>query len=259
MIKFQNVTKHYGNNKALHGLNLDIHHGEFVSLVGRSGAGKSTLLKLIIGEEGIDGGKILIDDIDISLVRKTDLPYLRRKIGVVFQDIKLLPKRTAFENVAFAMEVCGHKMSKIIEDVPKILDLVGLSRKHDSFPTQMSGGEQQRVAIARALSHRPVLLLADEPTGNLDEFNAQEVLDLLLKLPKSSSSRILISSCSNQICRLNRIEDLRWPTIRSLRISALIQYALWDVPPNVRTKRRNKIFLNGVNTLVTTKLACPAT
>jgi cell division transport system ATP-binding protein len=211
MIKFQNVTKHYGNNKALHGLNLDIHHGEFVSLVGRSGAGKSTLLKLIIGEEGIDGGKILIDDIDISLVRKTDLPYLRRKIGVVFQDIKLLPKRTAFENVAFAMEVCGHKMSKIIEDVPKILDLVGLSRKHDSFPTQMSGGEQQRVAIARALSHRPVLLLADEPTGNLDEFNAQEVLDLLLKINTLGTTVILATHAADLVNKIKKrvitIED----------------------------------------------------
>src|SRR3954469_25034928 len=121
MIKFQNVTKHYNHLKALTNVNLDIHHGEFISLVGLSGAGKSTLLKLIIGEEQIDGGKILIDDIDISQVKKTDLPYLRRKIGVVFQDMKLLPKRTAFENVAFAMEVCGNRKEKINKDVPKIL------------------------------------------------------------------------------------------------------------------------------------------
>ena len=182
MIKFENVSKRYSHQKALDGINLQINHGEFISLVGLSGAGKTTLIKMIIGEEQIDGGKILIDDIDISQVKKGDLPYLRRKIGVVFQDMKLLPKRTAFENVAFAMEVCGHRKDKIEKDVPKILELVGLASKTDHFPHQMSGGEKQRVAIARALSHRPVLLLADEPTGNLDEVNAGEVLDLLLKM-----------------------------------------------------------------------------
>src|SRR6202140_3545775 len=113
MIKFQNVVKKYNHQKALNNINLDVHHGEFISLVGLSGAGKSTLLKLIIGEEHIDGGRILIDEIDITNVKKSDLPYLRRKIGMVFQDIKLLPKRTAFENIAFAMEVCGHRKEKI--------------------------------------------------------------------------------------------------------------------------------------------------
>src|SRR6202140_5392680 len=113
MIKFQNVVKKYNHQKALNNINLDVHHGEFISLVGLSGAGKSTLLKLIIGEEQIDGGRILIDDVDISKVKKSDLPYLRRKIGMVFQDIKLLPKRTTYENVAFAMKVCGHRLDKI--------------------------------------------------------------------------------------------------------------------------------------------------
>ena len=178
MIKFENVTKDYNHSKALDGINLDIRHGEFISLVGLSGAGKTTLMKLLIGEEQIDGGRILIDDIDISKVKNSDMPFLRRKIGHgPIQDIKLLPKRTAFENVAFAMEVCGHRKEKIFEDVPKILDLVGLVHKRDNFPHQMSGGEKQRVAIARALAHRPVLLLADEPTGNLDEVNAGEVID----------------------------------------------------------------------------------
>ncbi len=204
MIKFENVIKHYGSHKALNNVNLDIHHGEFISLVGLSGAGKSTLMKLIIGEERIDGGRILIDDIDIASVRKDDLPYLRRKIGVVFQDMKLLPKRTAFENVAFAMEVCGHRKDKIDKDVPKILDLVGLLHKKDAFPHQMSGGEKQRVAIARALSHRPVLLLADEPTGNLDEVNAGEVIDLLLKINQLGTTVILATHAADIVNRLKK-------------------------------------------------------
>lgn len=204
MIKFENVTKHYQDVKALDGINLQIHHGEFISLVGMSGAGKSTLMKLIIGEEQIDGGRILIDDIDIAHIRKMDLPYLRRKIGMVFQDIKLLPRRTAFENVAFAMEVCGHKKEKIADDVPKILDLVGLLNKRDNFPFQMSGGEKQRVAIARALAHRPVLLLADEPTGNLDEVNSSEVLDLLLKINSLGTTVILATHASDLVNRINK-------------------------------------------------------
>jgi len=204
MIKFENVAKTYQNIKALDGINLQIHHGEFISLVGMSGAGKSTLMKLIIGEEDIDEGRILIDDIDISKIRNSDLPYLRRKIGMVFQDIKLLPRRTAFENVAFAMEVCGHKKEKIAEDVPKILDLVGLLHKSSHFPYQMSGGEKQRVAIARALAHRPVLLLADEPTGNLDEVNSGEVLELLLKINSLGTTVILATHAADLVNRISK-------------------------------------------------------
>ncbi len=204
MIKFENVVKKYDKNKALDGINLQVTHGEFISLVGLSGAGKSTLLKLIIGEEQIDGGRILIDDVDISRVKKTDLPYLRRKIGMVFQDIKLLPKRTAYENVAFAMEVCGHRLDKIQKEVPKILELVGLLHKKNNFPDEMSGGEKQRVAIARALSHRPVLLLADEPTGNLDEVNANEVLDLLLKINQLGTTVILATHAADLVNKVKK-------------------------------------------------------
>lgn len=204
MIKFENVTKFYGDSKALNDINIQINHGEFISLVGMSGAGKSTLLKLIIGEEQIDDGRILIDDIDLASVRKTDLPYLRRKIGIVFQDIKLLPKRTAFENVAFAMEVSGHRKEKIDKDVPKILELVGLLHKRDNFPDEMSGGEKQRVAIARSLAHRPVLLLADEPTGNLDEINANEVLDLLLKINKLGTTVILATHAADLVNKVGK-------------------------------------------------------
>lgn len=204
MIKFQNVTKYYGQNKALTDINIDINHGEFISLVGLSGAGKSTLMKVITGEEQIDDGKILIDDIDISRVKKSDLPYLRRKIGMVFQDIKLLPKRTAFENVAFAMEVSGHKRDKITKEVPRILELVGLLHKQHNFPNQMSGGEKQRIAIARSLAHRPVLILADEPTGNLDEVNAAEVIDLLLKINRLGTTVILATHAADIVNKLKK-------------------------------------------------------
>ncbi len=204
MIKFDNVTKLYGKNKALNNINLHINHGEFISLVGMSGAGKSTLMKLIIGEEVHDDGRVLIDDIDMAQITKSDLPYLRRKIGMVFQDIKLLPRRTAFENVAFAMEVSGHTKTKIDKDVPKILELVGLLHKQHSFPDEMSGGERQRVAIARSLAHRPVLLLADEPTGNLDEINAAEVIDLLLKINKLGTTVILATHASDLVNKINK-------------------------------------------------------
>ncbi len=202
MIRFDNVTKYYGNNKALNNINLHINHGEFISVVGMSGAGKSTLMKLLIGEEELDDGRILIDEIDMTRVKKSDLPYLRRKIGMVFQDIKLLPRRTAFENVAFAMEVSGHRKDKINKDVPKILELVGLLHKKDSFPHEMSGGERQRVAIARSLAHRPVLLLADEPTGNLDEVNASEVLDLLLKINKLGTTVLLATHAAELVNKI---------------------------------------------------------
>ena len=204
MITFENVTKYYGNSKALNNLNLEIQPGEFTSLVGMSGAGKSTMLKLIIGEEQIDHGKIYIDGIDMSTVKAKDLPYLRRKIGIVFQDIKLLPKRTAFENVAFAMEVSGHRKEKIDKDVPKILELVGLLHKKHNFPHEMSGGERQRVAIGRSLAHRPVLLLADEPTGNLDEVNAAEVLELLKKINELGTTVILATHASDLVNKINK-------------------------------------------------------
>ena len=204
MIRFENVSKLYGKSKALNNINLEINPGEFISVVGMSGAGKSTLMKLIFGEERIDEGQILIDGVDMTTVKKSDLPYLRRKIGIVFQDIKLLPKRTAFENVAFAMEVSGHKKEKIDKDVPKILELVGLLHKKDNFPHEMSGGEKQRVAIARSLAHRPVLILADEPTGNLDEVNAAEVLDLLLKINKLGTTVILATHAADLVNKINK-------------------------------------------------------
>lgn len=204
MIRFEGVIKYYGKTKALSGVNLDINHGEFVSVVGLSGAGKSTLLKLITGEERADEGRVLIDDIDIAQVKISDLPFLRRKIGMVFQDIKLLPRMTAFENVAFAMEVSGHKRERINKEVPKILELVGLLHKKENFPNEMSGGERQRIAIARSLAHRPALLMADEPTGNLDEVNAAEVLDLLMKINKLGTTVILATHAADLVNKIQK-------------------------------------------------------
>lgn len=199
MIKFEKVTKKYGNHYALNGVDLEIHKGEFISLVGQSGAGKSTLLSLVIGEERPDAGRILIDDINVGAIRPTDIPYLRRKIGFVFQDIKLLPNRTAFENVAFAMEVAGEHHSTINKEVPQILETVGLQDRAKAFPHEMSGGERQRIAIARSLVHKPVLLLADEPTGNLDSINAWDIIQLLLKINKAGTTVMLATHAKDLV------------------------------------------------------------
>jgi len=199
MIKFEDVTKTYGPTVALKDVTLEVHKGEFISLVGQSGAGKSTLLSLVIGEDRPDSGRILIDDIDVSKIRHTDIPYLRRKIGMVFQDIKLLPNRTAFENVAFALEASGETASKTKKKVPDILELVGLGDRAKAFPSEMSGGERQRIAIARALVHEPVLLLADEPTGNLDSINAWEIVQLLLKINSKGTTVMLATHAKDLV------------------------------------------------------------
>jgi len=183
MIIFDHVTKIYDNNgKALDDINLQIKDGEFISIVGPSGAGKSTLLKMIIREDVPTKGKVLVDEVNVAEVKNSEIPYLRRKIGIIFQDFKLLSNRTAFENIAFALEVAGLEQEQIEEDVKKVLKIVGLENKADSFPHQLSGGEKQRVAIARSLIHRPKILLADEPTGNLDLLNTYDIIQLLLKI-----------------------------------------------------------------------------
>lgn len=184
MIVFENVTKRYGRTAVLDKLNLSILRGEFVSVIGPSGAGKSTLIYSLIGAEKIQHGKISVDGYVINEMNERSLQYFRRKIGVVFQDYKLLPQKNAYENVAFALEVCGYETADIKKRVPEVLEIVGLHEKHRQFPHQLSGGEKQRLAIARALVHNPNLIVADEPTGNLDPATAKGIIELFLKINK---------------------------------------------------------------------------
>lgn len=205
MIKFINVSKVYPPDvKALNKVNLHIKPGEFVSVVGQSGTGKTTLIKSLICEERVDEGKIIVGDWDITNVRKGEIPILRRQIGVIFQDFKLLPKKTLRENVAFALQVCGQTPKKINAIVPQVLKIVGLENKIDRYPTEVSGGEQQRAAIARALVHRPKILLADEPTGNLDSINAEEIIELLLRINKFGTTVVLVTHNREIVNRLKK-------------------------------------------------------
>jgi cell division transport system ATP-binding protein len=205
MIEFRGIEKIYPPNiTALQGVNLKINAGEFVSIVGQSGTGKTTLIKLLTAEERPTRGKITISDWDITKIRRSEIPTLRRQIGVIFQDFKLLPKKTIFENVAFALEVCGTSSGKIKTIVPQVLRIVGLEEKAERYPRQVSGGEQQRVAIARALIHRPKILVADEPTGNLDSINTREIADLLLKINEFGTTVILVSHNRELINSLRR-------------------------------------------------------
>ncbi len=184
MILLDRITKTYPGDEepALDNVSLHIEPHEFVFLVGKSGAGKSTLIKMITKEEHPDSGKIIIGGIDLDYVKKRHVPHYRRRLGVVFQDYKLLPTRTVFENVAFALEIAGMSSREIVRTVPKVLDLVGLADKAHKFPTHLSGGEQQRVSIARSVARQPKILIADEPTGNLDKLTRQEIIELLQKI-----------------------------------------------------------------------------
>lgn len=194
MITLKNVTKLYPPNiAAVKGVTFSVEAGEFVSLVGQSGSGKTTLAKLLVAEERPTSGQIVVGDWDITKIRRGDIPDLRRQIGVVYQDFKLLPQKTVFENVAFALEVVGASRKRIIEVVPQVLKIVGLKDKADRFPRQLSGGEQQRVSIARALVHGPKILLADEPTGNLDTVTAREILDILRRINDFGTTILFIT------------------------------------------------------------------
>ncbi len=205
MIKYQNVTKEYGKDvKALNKINLHIQPGEFVSVVGQSGTGKTTLVKTLIGEVKADKGKIIIGGWDITDLNQRQIPVLRRQIGVIFQDFKLLEKKTIFENVAFAMQVCGERYRKIRKIVPHVMKIVGLHEKMHRYPKEISGGEQQRVAIARALVHRPKILLADEPTGNLDTLNTAEIIDLLKRINKFGTTVVLVTHDKDVVNRLKK-------------------------------------------------------
>lgn len=194
MIKLENVTKKYTRKSTgLDDVSLHIEHGEFVSIVGQSGTGKTTLVKLLIAEERPTTGRIEIGGWDITRIAHRDVPLLRRQIGVIFQDFKLLEKKTVYENTAFALQVAGESAKRIRDVVPRVLDIVGLSHKLNDYPGMLSGGEQQRVAIARALVHRPKILVADEPTGNLDTVNTQEIIEMLKKIHEFGTTIVLVT------------------------------------------------------------------
>ena len=205
MIQFISVSKSY----SLHGVALDnvsfkIEPKEFVTLVGKSGAGKSTIIHLITGEEQPTHGKVVFGNYDVGKLSSAELPALRRGIGIIFQDFRLLPTKNSYENVAFAMEVAGRSQEEIHEVVPQVLDMVGLADKSHNFPHELSGGEKQRVAIARAMVNRPSLIIADEPTGNLDPVNTWEIMKLLLKINELGTTVLLATHNKDIINNIGR-------------------------------------------------------
>jgi cell division transport system ATP-binding protein len=205
VIRFENVSKTYKNGTpALTNVSLDIEKGEFVFLVGASGSGKTTFLRLLLREELPDKGRILEAGRDIGSLPKWRVPYLRRNIGCVFQDFRLLPNKTVFENVAFALEVIGRPRSTVENQVPQILDLVGLGAKSDNLPNELSGGEQQRVAVARAFVNRPLILLADEPTGNLDPVNSESIMALLERINRTGTTVVMATHDKALVDRMRR-------------------------------------------------------
>lgn len=205
MITFHGVSKLYSSNSVgLLDINLTVNAGEFVSIVGQSGVGKSTLIKLLIAEERPTRGAIEVGGWDITKIPSRDIPYLRRQIGVIFQDFKLLPKRTVFENVAFALEVAGTRGSRIAHVVPQVLEIVGLGEKQRRYPHQLSGGEQQRVVIARSLVHTPKIMVADEPTGNLDSINTAEIIEIFKKINEFGTTMVLVTHNREVVNHLHR-------------------------------------------------------
>jgi len=211
MIRLENVSKVYtpaGRNKqataALNGVSIDIAKGDFVFLVGPSGSGKSTLLRLLTKEEVPEGGRIFVAGKEINELSSWKVPFLRRNIGSVFQDYKLLLNKTVYENVAFALEVIGRPTSVIATQVPAILDLVGLATKTDNFPHELSGGEQQRVSIARAFVNRPLILLADEPTGNLDPATSDGIMRLLDRINRTGTTIVMATHDRSIVDRMRR-------------------------------------------------------
>lgn len=204
MIYFNNVTKKYRDNVSLEDVNLSITQGEFVAVVGHSGAGKTTLTKLILAEESPTDGNIFFESTDIHKLSKKDLTKFRRKVGIVFQDFRLLSNKTAYENIAFAMEALERNEEEIRQDVPHILELVDLTSRASHFPHQLSGGEKQRLAIARAIITQPDLIIADEPTGNLDPINTNEVVNLLKKINDLGTTIILTTHNRDVVSKIKK-------------------------------------------------------
>lgn len=217
MVEFRNVTKRYPNGTlALKGVNLRVNKGEFVFIIGSSGSGKSTLLKLILKEEDPTEGEVIVNGYRISTMKRKQIPYLRRSLGVVFQDFRLLPNKTVYENVAFAMQVVEAMPREIRRQVPMALALVGLSRKANALPGQLSGGEQQRVALARAIVNNPSLLIADEPTGNLDPETSWEIMRLLEEINQRGTTvlvatheKSIVDAMKKRVIAINKGEVVR--------------------------------------------------
>lgn len=199
MIEVRNAVKVYENEaQGLNNISFKIEQGEFVFIVGSSGSGKSTLIKSMMKEVKLTSGSVTINEYDVERIKKRDVPYFRRSMGVVFQDFRLLPNKTVFENVAFAMEVIGSNKRDIRKNVPQVLAMVGLHKKHKAYPNQLSGGEQQRTALARAIINKPPILLADEPTGNLDPANAWDIMHLLEDI-NSRGTTVVIATHAKEI------------------------------------------------------------
>jgi cell division transport system ATP-binding protein len=204
VINFSNVSKSYGPNDVVRDITFKIEPKEFVSLVGRSGAGKSTLIKLLIGEEKPTKGRIVFGRYEVNKLSNHELPELRRHMGIVFQDFRLLPKKTAYENIVFAMEVAGKPQREIEDTAMQVLDLVGLAGKENNFIGELSGGEKQRVAIARAMVNRPDVMIADEPTGNLDPLNTWGIINLLVKINELGTTVVLATHNKEIVNELER-------------------------------------------------------
>jgi len=204
LIEFNGVSKNYPTKDALKAVSLVIHEGEFVSLVGQSGAGKTTLIKLLTKQESPSTGSVYVAGRNLADLRDNEVPYYRRKIGVVFQDFKLLPQKTVWENVAFALEVCGMSTADILRRTEKVIDLVNMGRRKNAYPHELSGGERQRAAIARALVHSPKLLIADEPTGNLDPVNTWEIIELLYRINQKGTTVILATHNRQVVDRVQK-------------------------------------------------------
>lgn len=204
MIEFRNVVKTYGDNVALNDVSLHIDDGDFVFVVGASGSGKSTFIKLISKEIEPDSGSIIVDGRDITLLSSREIPEHRRKIGMVFQDYKLLPHKTVYENIAFAMEVIHCTQRSIKRQVPQILKIMGIEDAAEKFPDELSGGEQQRVAIARAIINNPKLLIADEPTGNLDPDTAWEIMKLINQINRRGTTVVMVTHAKEIVDRMGK-------------------------------------------------------
>lgn len=205
MILFNSVSKRYNNDKlALNNVNFFIDKGEFVFIIGASGAGKSTITKLIMREELPTDGSIMINNTDITLLPRKELPFYRRKLGMVFQDFRLIPGKSVYENVAFALQITGASAKEVRRRVPNVLSMVGLSHKAKALPNQLSGGEQQRVALARAMVNNPPVLIADEPTGNLDPVNSEEIMQILMDINKNGTTVLTVTHAEDIVNRMKK-------------------------------------------------------